>query len=278
MGPMSDTNRPGRWRDESGFSLLELLVASAMAVLVVGGMLLIFDSVRDVHRDQSQLIDAQMTARIALEQMQRDIQLAGIGLLGLMSPLPVIEPRPDGGIDVRYNSDNLTARLSANMSGPSAQLVVDDATGFQAGMQVVVYDGTGAFDLVTLSGVSGNSLAHVSTLTKAYQVVDGAAVKRIETISYRLQSVNGVFWLQRQLNNDTPQPVALNVRSMTITYFDDASPPVAFTPVTLVDQLRVNVIEVTLVVETEEPPINETAERTVTLTARITPRSVMLMS
>jgi type II secretory pathway pseudopilin PulG len=275
---MSKRKRSAIPPGERGFSLLELLVASTMAVMVVGGMLLIFDSLRDVHRDQQQLIEAQMTARVALEQMQRDIQLAGIGLLGLLSPLPVIEPRVDGGIDVRYNSDNLTARLSANMSGPTGQLVVDDATGFEAGMQVVVYDGSGAFDLVTLTGVSANALAHTSSLSKAYLVADGAAVKRVQTISYRLQGVNGAFWLQRQLDDDAPQPTALNVRSMTITYYDDASPPVAFTPMTLVDQLRVNVIEVTLVVETEDVRLNTTAERTVTLTTRITPRSVMLMS
>lgn len=265
-------------REERGFSLLEVLVASLMSVMVVGGMLLILDGLRDVHRDQQQLIDAQMTARLALEQMQRDIQLAGIGLLGMLSPLPVIEPRDDGGIDVRYNAGNLTARLTANMSDPSGQLIVDDSTGFEAGMEVVVYDGRGAFDLATLSAVSANTLSHGGTLSKAYQVADGAAVKRVQTISYRLQAVNDNFWLQRQADNAAAQPVALNVRAMTITYYDEADPPVAFTPATLADQLRVNVVEVTLVVETEDVRLNTTEERTVTLTARITPRSVMLTS
>jgi len=275
---MHREHRDNSLRDQAGFSLLELLVASLMSVLVVGGMLLILDSLRDVHRDQQQLIDAQMTARLALEQMQRDIQLAGIGLLGMLSPMPVIEPRADGGIDVRYNSDNVTARLAANMSGPSGQLVVDDASGFSAGMEVVIYDSTGSFDRATLTLVQGNSLSHDGTLSKVYQVTDGAAIKRVQTISYRLQSVNGVFWLQRQQDENDPQPVALNVRSMNITYYDDGSPPVAFTPATLADQLRVNVIEVTLVIETEDVRLNTNAERTVTLTARITPRSVMLTS
>jgi type II secretory pathway pseudopilin PulG len=267
-----------RLRDQRGFSLLELLVASLMSVLVVGGMLLILDSLRDVHRDQQQLIDAQMTARLALEQMQRDLQLAGIGLLGMLSPMPVVEPRADGGIDVRYNSNNVTARLTADMSGTAGQLLVDDAGDFSPGMDVVIYDGTGAFDLATLTAVQGNALSHDGTLSKAYQVADGAAVKRVQTISYRLQSVNGVFWLQRQQDEDAPQPVALNVRSMDITYYDDANPPVAFTPATLADQLRINAIEVTLVIETEDVRLNTDAERTVTLTTRITPRSMMLTS
>lgn len=265
-------------REERGFSLLELLVASTMSVMVVGGMLIVLDGLRDVQRDQQQLIDAQMTARLALEQMQRDIQLAGIGLLGMLSPLPVIEPRDDGGIDVRFNSDNLTARLTANMSGPGGTLVVDDSSGFAPGMEVIIYDGTGAFDLATLTSVGANALTHGGTLSKAYQVSEGAAVKRVQTITYRLQTVDGAFWLQRQEDDGPGLPVAINVRSMNIVYYDDSDPPAVFTPSTPVDQLRVNVIEIALVVETEDERLNTTDERTVTLTARVTPRAVMLAS
>lgn len=264
----------------AGFSLLEVLIASTMSVLVVGGMLLMLDGLRDVYRDQQQLIDAQMAARLALDQMRRDIQLAGIGLMGMLSPLPVIEPRPDGGIDVRYNSGNLTARLKKNMGNPDSHFDVDDVSGFEVGMVVVVYDGTGSFNLTTLTAVEADKLHlhHDGGVSKAYQIADGAAVKRIQTTSYRLDAVNGVFWLQRQEDNNPIQPVALNVRSMTIIYYDDADPPAAFTPLTLADQLRVNAIEVTLVIETEDVRLNTDQERTVALTVRITPRSVVLAS
>jgi len=264
--------------EERGFSLLELLVASAMSVLVVGGMLLMLDGLRDIHRDQSQLIDAQMTARLALEQMQRDIELAGIGLLGMLSPLPVIEPRDDGGIDVRYNSGNVTARMTDDAD--SSHFNVDTVSGFEVGMEVVAYDGTGAFDLLTLTTVEADNLhLHYSgTASKTYKLADGAAVKQVQTTSYRLETVNGVFWLQRQQDSDAVQPVALNVRSMNIAYYDDANPPAVFTPVTLADQLRVKMIEVTLVIETEDVRLNTTQERTVTLTRRITPRSAILAS
>ena len=264
---------------EAGFSLLEALVASFMSLMVVGGMLVILDGLRDVHRDQQQLIDARMTARLALAQMQRDIQLAGIGLLGMLSPLPVIEPRADGGIDIRYNSDNLTARLSGN--GGGSHFDVADVSGFEVGMVVAVYDGTGAFDLTTLTAVEADKLHlhHDGGLSKTYTPDDGAAVKRVQTTSYQLQSVaGGVFRLQRQQDDATAQPVAINVRSMTITYYDDSNPSQAFTPVTLADQLRVRIIEVTLVVETEDERLNTTEERTVSLTVRIAPRSVRLTS
>ena len=168
----------------AGFSLLEVLIASMMSVLVVGGMLMMLDGLRDVHHDQQQLIDAQMTARLALEQMRRDVQIAGIGLLGMLSPLPVIEPRADGGIDVRYNRDNLTARLSKNQGG-STHFDVADVSGFEVGMVVAVYDGTGSFDLTTLTAVDAEDLRlhHDGGISKAYQVADGTAIKRVQTTS-----------------------------------------------------------------------------------------------
>jgi hypothetical protein len=264
--------------DECGFSLLELLVASFMSVMLVGGMLLMLDGLRDVQRDQMQLIDAQMTARLALEQMRHDIQMAGIGLAGLLSPLPVIEPRIDGGIDIHHNPNNLTARLVADMGGTGADLVVDDSSGFAPGMVVVVYDSSGAFDLTTLTSVTPGTLAHGGTLSKSYLASQGAAVKRVQTTSYSLQSVNGAFWLRRQEDAAPAQPVAVNVRSMNIVYLDDNVPAQPFIPSTIADQLRVTAIEVTVEVETEDERLNTTAERTVTLRTRITPRSAVLTS
>ena len=269
---------PVRLEEEAGFSLLELLVASLMVVLVVGGMLLILESVRDLHRDQQQLIDAQMTARLALDQMQRDIQQAGIGLLGLLAPLTVIEPRADGGIDIRYNGDNLTARLDADMGGTTGYIPVGDETGFAAGMVVVIYDGAASYDMVALTSVQPGQLHHASTLSKAYRVDDGAAVKRVRTTSYYLQAVNDNFSLQRQEDGEDAQPVAINVRSLAITYFDDSNPPQTFSPVTLADQLRIRAIQLDILVETEDVRLNTNGERTVGLSMRITPRSLLLAS
>jgi len=264
--------------DQRGFSLLEALVASLMSVLVVGGMLLILTGLSDVHRDQQQLIDAQMTSRLALEQMQRDIQQAGIGLLGLLAPLPVVEPRDDGGIDIRSNADNLTARFTGEMG--SQHFVVDDVSGFEVGMMVVVYDATGSFDLTTLTAVEPDAL-HLhfdGALSKVYMLADRGVVKRVRTISYYLVSVNGAFSLQRQEDDDDAQPVAINVRSMNIAYFNTANPPQVFTPMTLADQLLIRGIEISLEVETEDVRLNTTQERTVTQTIRVTPRSILLAS
>lgn len=125
----TDTSSPGLAASaaEAGFSLLELLVASFASLFVVGGMMLMLNGLQDVHRNTQEVIDAQQMARLSLEQMQRDLQLAGVGLAWLIPPFPLIAPRADGGIDIRHNQGGLTAALTADMGGPNGAIVVADA-------------------------------------------------------------------------------------------------------------------------------------------------------
>ena len=138
---------------EAGFSLLEMLVASFISILIVGGMLLMLTHLQEVHRDTQQLIDARQSPRIALEQIQRDLQLAGVGISSMLSPLPPIVPRADVVVDIRYNRDGLNTVLVADMSEAGAALDVSDASGFEAGMMVAIFDSSGTLDMVTLTAV-----------------------------------------------------------------------------------------------------------------------------
>jgi len=262
---------------EAGFSLLELLISSLVSVFVVGGVLTMLVSLQDVHRDTQELIDAQQMARLSLEQISRDVQLAGVGLAWLLPPFPLVVPRADGGIDIRHNQGGITAMLAADMGGPNDALMVDSAVGFEAGQQIGVYDAMGAMDLVDIISVDlgANRILH-SGATKAYLVADGTAVARVETISYLIQNVGGVPTLMRQEGNMAAQPIASRVQTLTFTYWDDATPSVVFTPVGAVDQLRIRMVEMDLVIQTENIRLNTLQRRTSSLSTRVTPRAIVL--
>ena len=85
----------------------------------------------------------------------------------------------------------------------------------------------------------------MARVVRTHDKTDQSGFSLLETISYQLLSVNGTFSLQRQEDSNDAQPVATNVRSLTIAYYNDA---------------------------------NTTEERTVPLTIRITPRSILLAS
>lgn len=263
--------------DERGFSLLELLVASLMAVLVVGGILFLLTGLQDVHRNQQELIDAQQGARLALDQMERDLRLAGVGLASMLAPLPVVVPRADGGVELLHNQGGVTTFLTQDMTGAGSALDVDDPSGFEAGMTVAVYDSSGTLDLATLTSVDTgtNQLFHDGA-SKAYTVAAGTSISRIQTIAYELQPVNGVLALLRRVDGDPPQPVALNVAALDLTYLDDDEPPQPFAPVTVADRLRIRAIEIELTIQTENVRLNTDQVRTVTLATRVTPRAIQL--
>ena len=277
--PLESSRRTRLMADEIGTSLLELLVAGLISLLIVGGAMTMLIELNDIHRDTQQLIDTQQAARIAMDQLQRDIQIAGVGLLWLLPPTPVIIPRADGGIDIRQNQGGIMAAFVADMAGNNDAFSVDDVTGFMPGMQIAVYDAGGSIDFVSVTSIdTGNDRISHTGASKAYTVANGTAVARILTVSYFLQNNAGVFTMVRQEDNGAIVPIAGNIvpAGTSIIYWDDSLPTVQFNPTTNLMQLRIRTVEVTLEVETEDVKLNTTQKRSTTLTTRMTPRAMVL--
>jgi len=270
----NDHSGTGLRRDARGYSLLELLVSMLVSTLVVGGVMTMLTSIEEVHRDAQQLIDAQQQARISMDQMQRDLQQAGVGLAWLVAPLPLIVPQGAGSFEIRHNQGGLTTSLTADQAGTNGFLVVDDVTGFSIGMTIGVYDSTGAFDLVEVTGIdSGNDRISHDGTSKAFTVADGTAVAHIQRVTYAVDAQNR---LTRQLDDDAAQPIAANVVNMTITYWNNASPTATFNPVTNAQMMRIQTIQIDLTIETDDPQLNTVNERQVTLSTQVTPRAIVL--
>jgi type II secretory pathway pseudopilin PulG len=65
---------PKRVRADAGFALIELLVASALMILVIGATLDLFTSYRQNGQTNQAINDAQDGARNALDQMSRELR------------------------------------------------------------------------------------------------------------------------------------------------------------------------------------------------------------
>jgi prepilin-type N-terminal cleavage/methylation domain-containing protein len=262
------------WSEPSGFSLIELMVAMLVSALVVGGVMTMLVAIEEAHRDSQQLIDAQQQARISLEQIQRDLQKAGVGLAWLVAPLPLIVPDGTDGFQIRHNQGGVKFALTADMAGTNDALTVSDVTGFAPGQTLGIYDATGAFEFVIITAVdaSTNRITH-GGLSKAFTVADATAVAHIETVTYDVDAQNR---LTRQIDNETVQPLASNVVSMTVVYWNNSSPPAIFVPVTDAEQMLIQTVQVTLIIETEDNRLNTNSTRQVMLTTQVTPRAIVL--
>ena len=263
--------------DVRGFSLIEVMIASAMFLLLLGGVSTMIGSVRDNYEDSSARIDAQQSARIAMEQVQRDLQVAGVGLSRLQAPFEIIVPRPDGGIDMRQNRGQVTTFLTTAMGNTASDLEVDDASLFSVGQRIAVYDAAGSIDMAEITAIDiGASLISHGGLTVAYDPADGAAVAVVQTITYRPVVNGSTFDLVREVDDANAAVLATNLTVVEFNYFDNAVPPVQFSPLTLAERLVIRVIEARLDVQAVGARLVGNEQPTITLTARVTPRSLVL--
>ena len=80
-----------------GFSLVEMMIAIAISVVVMAGMLSIFSSQQKHFTQQSEIAKSQNNTRQALFQMERDIRMAGYTGVPLGNALMAKSPPIPGG-------------------------------------------------------------------------------------------------------------------------------------------------------------------------------------
>lgn len=80
---------------QAGFSLVEMIVTTLIMVLVVLGLLAIFDFSNRVARSQTQIAGMQQVQRVAQDEMVRLIRMAGRGGIVLGSALTVRNDVPE---------------------------------------------------------------------------------------------------------------------------------------------------------------------------------------
>lgn len=78
-----------RTRRQHGLSLVELMVATTLSLMLLGGVLVVFSANKTTYRMQSGLGTLQENGRYAIRQIAADLQMAGFG--GCLSPR--VDPR-----------------------------------------------------------------------------------------------------------------------------------------------------------------------------------------
>ena len=113
MNPRRDiANRPS---GQQGFTLVELLVALAVTVVVVLGILMLFDFNNKLTRVQTNVADMQQSERIAQYDLVRMARMAGRGGL----PVTAGTALPTGsGISVLNNTPDGTNLIAGDTSSP----------------------------------------------------------------------------------------------------------------------------------------------------------------
>jgi prepilin-type N-terminal cleavage/methylation domain-containing protein len=238
-------------RATAGFTLVEVLVATAITLIVTGlACALAIDAQAAWRADQAR-VDLQQRARVAADTLTRALHEAGAGALtgpmrsGLVNVLPPVIPRRIG---IRH-ADPFTALrtdvvslvhvaahaepaelLIASGAGASALDISPStctlpACGFDAGEHVLVHDDRGNYDVFTITAVAGLTLAvrhHGSGSAVSYPA--GSPILAVESASYSFDRAAKAL---RVYDGDTSDlPVLDDVVGMSVEYAGEGLPPV----------------------------------------------------
>jgi hypothetical protein len=240
-------------RAQSGYTLVELLISTAIMLTVTGAIFSLMNPAQGNAQAQPEVADVQQRMRVSADTLGGELLMAGAGpyqgastgsLINFFAP---IVPRRMGRTNADafnvFRSDAVTlsyipnsysqTTISDPMPNVSAELKVrhqnncpqaKDLCGFNEGMSLIIFDETGNFDTFTVTQVQ-SSAGHLQHRGQDMSIAyaPGAQVTQI---------VSNTWYLDRTTNQlrvydglDTDVPVVDNVVDLRFDYFGDPNPP-----------------------------------------------------
>lgn len=244
---------------QCGFSLIELLVAMALLLIVLGGVFEALDPSRDMSLSGAEAIDLQQRVRVAADTISRELRAAGNGTQqgnragplidawapivpfrrGRRSPDPVGTVKTDTLTLLRVVTGAAQTTLAAGFVAQSGTVMIaagpgcppaSASCGFRTGTDVVIFDGTGAYDTFSVTAVAGNllTLQHNMSAGTTYGV--GATIAEVTstTLFLKTDPVTAVSQLVTYNGGaGSDAPIVDNVTRLEFTMFGIADPPTA---------------------------------------------------
>ena len=245
------------WRRQSGFSLLEALIATTITVTVTAGVFAVVGSSQGVADTQPEFADMQQRLRVGVDVLRHDLLMAGAGAYaGAASGSLVARFAPvlpfrrgasaayDDGAGV-FNANAVTiVYVPSTASQTTLRSALTDAAradinsdpgcpagdavcGFRPGAAAAVYDGTGAFDVFAVTGVDAAAgalvLQHMQRGGAAASYAAGSKIVEVVRHSYFLDAADRQ--LMRYDGLSSASVVLENVVGLEFEYFGDPAPP-----------------------------------------------------
>lgn len=244
-----------------GFSLVELLVASLITLIVIGGAFQLVAPVQRMFQTQPEAADMQQRMRVAVDSLRRDLIMAGAGTyagpargplngsIAPIMPLRAFGDAPDQAQNIFFRADAISflyvpstpsqTRLSAVLAPGALDPVIENPSncpvatsqqlcGFAGGDRVLLVGAAGDWDIYSVDQVvnSAMSLVHRGNPSTA-RYPPGSTVSEIRAGTYFLKSdvAAGVHQLMRHDGWTTELPVVDEVIALEFRYFGVAQVP-----------------------------------------------------
>jgi len=252
--PVNPVTRVDAGSGEYGFTLVEMLIATAIMLTVTAGVFTVMNPSAGIFQTQPEVADVQQRLRVGVDTLKHDLLMAGAGAYSgsqsgtLNGFFASVQPNRIGSLATlddppgTFRTDAITmfyvpstssqTTISAAMPETSAELKVDDPPGcpprdlcgFEEGMQVLLFDDTGSFDPMTITEVQ-DAAGHLQRnkqgpLSKSYGI--GAKIVEVKQHVYYLDTTTDQ--LMHYDGYLTSLPVVDNVVGLDFEYLGEPFP------------------------------------------------------
>jgi prepilin-type N-terminal cleavage/methylation domain-containing protein len=248
------------WHLRRGFTLVEMLIAMGITTAVTGALLALVNPAQGTFQAQQEVVDLQQRVRVGVDALTQQLIMAGAGthsganagsLAGSFAPVMPYrrgfsddDPkqgvfyRPDA-ISVLYvlwaSAQTTTrerlprdARMMTVEQQPNCPPPTDSAVcGIQVGMRALLFDSSGASDVVAITGVVGGALSFDvnGELSAAFEAKSTVARAEMHTYYLSTDAARNISQLRHYDGFKTDLPVLDHVVALRFEYFADAHPP-----------------------------------------------------
>jgi prepilin-type N-terminal cleavage/methylation domain-containing protein len=245
-----------RLANESGFSLVEMLISTAIMLVVTGAIFSLMNPAQGNAQAQPEVVDIQQRMRVGTDILFKELIIAGAGPYqgpvtgSLVNFFASIVPRRVGDVGAdpttgaaSFKSDTITltyipnsysqTTISDAMPSVSAELKVNGQPncpsgqplcGFVEGMEVIIFDTSGNYDLFTITQVqdaAGHMQHRGQDLNYPYNA--GASVTQVVSNTYYLDRTTNQ--LMRYDGHNPEVPLVDNVVDLRFDYFGEPASP-----------------------------------------------------
>lgn len=202
-------------RNQHGFSLIEVLIAVALMGIVTTAVFKTYINQHESYLVQEDISTIQHATRASIDEMTRQIRMAGNGVPSGLPSLAASNTDPDT-ITVRYVRNNCQTWLTEDMPQTSSELKCNDVSCFQDGQWVYVFEpdsGVGEWFEITQVQTGSDHLQH-NTMDLSRKYGENSLVLALAQIK---------FYIDNTTDPDHPTLMVDIMGQGPLTYADDIS-------------------------------------------------------
>jgi len=209
-------------RNIGGTSLIEVMIALVLTGILATAILKLYSTQHKNYMVQDDVTGIQASARASIDELTRQVRMAGYGLPLGIPPLTAYNTNPDT-IIIMYSAEGCETALSSPMPKPSAELKCSgDLSCFYDGQWVYIFDpdsGGGEFFEITEVQVAAFHLQHnTMDLSRAYD--ENALVLGMNMVKFFVDNTSHPDHptLMMELPGQGPVPYAENISDLQFRY------------------------------------------------------------